>query len=70
MNKNDKQKNNQPHVKISKENVAFIASLTALCFSYSIWSHQNDWNHILLSTISIISAIFVFFSIYNKEIKK
>lgn len=70
MNKNDKPKDNLLHVKVSKENVAFIASLVALCFSYSVWSYQNDWNHILLSTISIISAILVFFSIYRQKNKR
>ena len=70
MNKNDKQKNNQPHVKISKENVAFIVSLSTLCFSYSIWSYQSRWCHILLSVISIISAILVFYSIYRQMNKK
>ena len=70
MNKNNKPKENPPHVKISKENVTFIASLAALCFSYSVWSHQNYWSHILLSTISIVSAIFVFCSIYRQKNKR
>lgn len=70
MNKNNETKNSLSHVKVSKENVTFMASLAALCFSYSVWSYQNDWCHILLSIISIISAIFVFFSIYRQKNKK
>ena len=56
--------------KISKENIAFVASLTALCFSNSIWSIQNKLIQSLCFALTVIFATIVFVRIHEKKGKR
>lgn len=56
--------------KISKENIAFVASLTALCFSNSIWSIQNKLIQSLCCSLTAIFAIIVIVKIHKEKTEK
>lgn len=56
--------------KISKENIAFVASLSALCFSNSIWSIQNKIIQSLCYALTVIFATIVFVRIHEEKSKK
>lgn len=53
--------------KISKENTAYIASLTAFCFSFSKWGTDDYIIKLFLALLVLVFSIAVLINIENKK---